>query len=173
MGEFVPFSRIKHKQQFIELNVEFLNWTVEVIKARYGVDIVAIMGGTAREYVEASYEEVARSFERDGIFYILEVAGEAMGMGGVRKLEEGICEIKRMYIRPECRGQGLGKELVRKLLEHAGSVGFSLVRLESGVYMESAHHIYRSLGFKEREPYDGYETPEPFKPFAIFMELEL
>ncbi|MHA1961013.1 MAG: GNAT family N-acetyltransferase [Candidatus Thorarchaeota archaeon] len=173
MGRFVRFDQGKHQEQFVELNIEFLSWSADEMIARYDIDIRSLMGITAREYVETNYEDFVNSYEKDGIIYILEIDDVAMGMGGLRKQVDGICEIKRMYIRPEYRGSGYGKILFRKLIEYAKSVGYSRVRLESGIYMETAHHIYRSHGFKECKEYPGRETPEPFIPYTIFMEKNL
>jgi GNAT superfamily N-acetyltransferase len=91
----------------------------------------------------------------------------------VKKLEDEVGEIKRMYIRPEYRGQGLGTELLNKLISKAKEFNFSILRLETGDYSTTAHRVYRSAGFQERGEYPGGETPEWYKPHCLFMELNL
>ena len=78
-----------------------------------------------------------------------------------------------MYIRPQYRGSGYGKKLLLKLLETAKYYGYSLIKLESSLFMEAAHHIYRSYGFKNCNEYLGVETPEPMKAYEVYMEKEI
>ena len=65
-----------------------------------------------REFVENSLPKFIDMKPEEGIIYILEVDGAVAGMGVLRELEEGIGEIKRMYIRPEYQGRGFGKEML-------------------------------------------------------------
>ncbi|NVM27192.1 MAG: GNAT family N-acetyltransferase [Candidatus Helarchaeota archaeon] len=173
MINFVKFDDSKHKQHFIDLNIEFLSWIVEETKQRYNIDIPSSIGITAREYVEGSYDDYTKSFEKDGIFYLLEIDDIIVGMGGLRRLDKDSCEIKRMYIRPSYRGSGFGKLLFYKLIEYGKNLGYSVVRLESSKFMTTAHHIYRSNGFKECEQFPGAETPEVTKAYSIYMEKRL
>ncbi len=171
--KIVKFVQTKHKHQFINLNIKFLGWVVDEIKKQYKIDLVSLMGISVEEYIQTLYEDFIKSYEINGIIYILEIDGKAVGMGGIRKLEENICEIKRMYILPEFRGLGFGIKLFEKLIESAGVFGYSLVRLETSVFMHTAQHIYSSHGFKKCEEYLGVETPEPMKPYTLFMERKL
>ncbi len=172
-AKLIPLDNEAHRDQFFELNVEFLSWITDVMKDRYGVDIFSIMDGTVHDYVELVIEKFLTIRPPSGITYLLEVNGNIVGMGALTKAGEGIGEIKRMYIRPKFRGCGYGRKLLEKLLEDAKEFGYSKLRLESGIYMETAHRIYRSEGFIEIDKYDGYETPEPFLPYTIFMEKKL
>jgi len=163
----------KHKNEHINLNFEFLSWIVEETKRRYKIDLVTMSGISVQEYVQNGYDEFTKSYENNGIIYIIEVDGNVAEMGDLRRLEENICEIKRMYIRPEYRGLGLGKKLFQMLLESAQNFGYSLIKLESSLFMETAHHIYRSYGFKDCEEFPGAETPEPTRAYSIFMEKKI
>ena len=164
----IDFS--KHKNEYINLNIEFLSWVVAETHKRYKINIIEIMGITAQEYVLNSYDKVMKSYEDNGMIYIVEVGGNVAGMGGVRRLKDGVCEIKRMYIKPDYRGLGYGKNLIQMLLEAAKNFGYSLVKLESSLFMKTAHQIYRSYGFKDCDEYPGVETPEPMKAYEIYME---
>ena len=82
-----------------------------------------------------------------------------------------ICELKRMYVRPAFRGQGIGRALVRTLTEEARLAGFERMILDSHISMKKAHEIYQAFGFKKVSPPDDF--PEKFKSIVVFMECEL
>ena len=81
------------------------------------------------------------------------------------------CELKRMYVRPSFRGQGIGKELVKVLLEDARQAGFERMVLDSFTSMKAAHAIYRGFGFQEMTAPE--EFPDELKPYVVFMECTL
>ena len=75
-----------------------------------------------------------------------------MGMGALKKLEEKVGEIKRMYIRPEYRG-GLGRRMYGLLEDKAKEFGFNVLRLDTSRLMEAALYLYNKVGFIEIEGY--------------------
>ena len=91
-------------------------------------------------------------------------------MGALRKLRGGIGEIKRMYIKPEYQGRGLGKEMLQRLLSKGEESGFSVFYLETGAFMATAQHLYRSMGFHYREEYPETEVPPQLRHVWLFME---
>jgi GNAT superfamily N-acetyltransferase len=93
-----------------------------------------------------------------------------VGVGCLRSIGDDVGEIKRMYVRPEARGTGLGRSLLGALLEAADTAGYERVRLDSVRFMEAAHKLYRSAGFKEIEPYEHSEIPPEFWDYWVFME---
>jgi ribosomal protein S18 acetylase RimI-like enzyme len=111
---------------------------------------------------EAEYDGVS------GVLLVVEsAAGEIVGTAGVRRLEPGIGEIKRMWVRPAWQRLGLGRRLIDRCLEEAQALGFRVIRLDTERNMKAALRLYRSRGFTEVPDYNGNARAQ------IWMELEL
>jgi ribosomal protein S18 acetylase RimI-like enzyme len=94
---------------------------------------------------------------------------QVAGCIALRAIGDGLCEMKRLYVRPEFRGMGLGRKLVEAILDAAREIGYTRMCLDTlSGKMEEAIALYRSLGFKEIPPY--YHNPVEG---ATFMELSL
>jgi ribosomal protein S18 acetylase RimI-like enzyme len=105
----------------------------------------------------------------DGAILMAEVGGEAVGVVALRPLDDaGACEMKRLYVEPECRGQGLGRALAEAIIAEARELGYDVVRLDTVASMIPARRLYRSLGFDERDAY--YHNP---LEDAVYMERSL
>jgi ribosomal protein S18 acetylase RimI-like enzyme len=90
------------------------------------------------------------------------------GCVALRPLEPGICEMKRLYVRPAFRSLGVGKLLAEQVISEARTVGYRRMRLDSLPSMTAALGLYRRLGFREMPPYRA----NPIEG-AVFLELEL
>jgi putative acetyltransferase len=104
-----------------------------------------------------------------GRLILCQFDGKAAGCIALKRLEPTVCEMKRLYVRPEFRGHQLGAKLVSHLIDEARRAGYASMRLDtiSGM-MAQAIALYRSFGFKEIPPY--YDNPIPN---ALYMELAL
>lgn len=103
-----------------------------------------------------------------GELWLVEEDGNFVGCAALRKLEEGICELKRMYIRPSYRGKRWGQELMDVALQTAQSLGYYIMRLDSLQRLEAAVKLYTSYGFQQISPYN-------FNPEAdvVYFEKKL
>jgi len=105
----------------------------------------------------------------DGRLLLAEYERQLAGCVALHKLEADICEMKRLYLRPQFRGRGLGRLLVDRIMAEARQIGYRRMRLDTiEPVMKDAVAMYRKLGFKEIAPY----CANPIAG-ALYMELQL
>ena len=103
-----------------------------------------------------------------GALLIARVRGKPAGCVAVRRQEAGVCEMKRLYVRPAFRGRGVGRALAEAVMDEAVRLGYRRMRLDTIATMNEAVSLYRSLGFREIPAY--YHNPIPG---ARYFQLEL
>ncbi len=96
-----------------------------------------------------------------GVYLVGHQDQRAVAGGRLRRLDEGVAEIKRMYVRPEARSRGVARALLRALEEAALSLGYGVARLDTGPKQPHGLALYRSSGYVEVSPYND-------NPFACF-----
>jgi N-acetylglutamate synthase-like GNAT family acetyltransferase len=94
--------------------------------------------------------------------------GQAVGCVALRPISDTIGEMKRLFVRPMFRGQGIGRRLAERIIAEARGIGFQRMRLDTLPILSAATRLYESLGFVRCAPY--YDTP---LPEITFMELRL
>jgi len=105
----------------------------------------------------------------EGRLLLVECEGQLAGCVALHALGNGICEMKRLYLRARFRGNGLGRALAERIIAEARQIGYRRIRLDTvEPVMKDAVAMYRKLGFKEIAAY--CENP---MARALYMELEL
>jgi putative acetyltransferase len=102
-------------------------------------------------------------------FFVARRNGEALGCGALLIDADGSGELKRMYVRPQARGQRIGRALLARIEEEARGLGLAWVRLETGIEQPEALGLYRASGYAERGPFGEY-VPDRL---SVFMEKSL
>ncbi len=135
-----------------------------------------------REYVDRldfnlDFQDVEEELEAlpgpyaapEGAILLATVDDGAVGVVAVQPLDEdGVCEMKRLYVSPDYRTRGIGRALGEAILDTARALEYDTMRLDTVASMEAARALYRSLGFRERSAY--YHNP---LDDVVYMERSL
>lgn len=103
-----------------------------------------------------------------GKLYLARTEGEAVGCAGFYRLANGICELKRFYLRPSRQGKGFGTAFLSRMLEDAKAAGYTTMRLDSLRRLARAEPLYRKFGFYDIAPYNHNTEPDVY-----YMERKL
>jgi putative acetyltransferase len=159
----------------------FDNPTVELLRAD-------LMSAIAQQLIRALNAELEDRYPEDGAnffrlnadevaegrggFFIAYLAGEPVGCGAVRRTEPGVAEIKRMYVAPSARGQGVGRLILETLEEEARRLGARRLVLETGPRQPEAITLYERAGFIRIPLYGEYlHTPHPELSVCMAKDL--
>ena len=170
---FEPADARRDRAVLTELNIEYLDWLDANIQRDFGISLPPLLGQPIPDYVAATLDKLCDAEPPEGVFYTVHRDGRVVGMGGVRRTIDGASEMKRVFVRPDQRGGGLGITIVRRLIADAESYGYTSMRLDSGPFMTSAHRLYEAEGFQDRPIYDGAEVPSELHHNWRFMERSL
>jgi GNAT superfamily N-acetyltransferase len=104
--------------------------------------------------------EAAMFVEPDGVFRVVRDGGRAVACGGIARFDATRAELKRMYVLPEARGQGLGRRVLVELEVEARRLGYGALVLETGDRQDAALGLYLSAGFERIPCYPPYDSRE-------------
>lgn len=154
--------------------------TSVVRQARFPEDAEAVLG-IWREYVanpsvsldyqgyEAEFADLPGKYEPPaGRLLLAERDGTVAGCVALRKVNHSICEMKRLYVRPDARGAGIGRQLVERLLAEARDAGYAEMRLDVLAEFEHARKLYAAFGFAPADAVSFNPVPG-----AAFLGLSL
>ena len=145
--------------------------TIRIAEARWPDDR-ATVEALLREYIASLSENIGfqdpeselaglpgKYARPSGTVLVAWDGAQAAGAVAYRMVEPGVCEMKRLYVRPAFRGRDIGRELANELIDDAQSRGYRTMLLDTLASMQSARALYRALGFRPVEAY--YENPLP------------
>ncbi|MDT4896481.1 MAG: hypothetical protein QOH25_1558 [Acidobacteriota bacterium] len=153
--EFIQAESVSEISEARELFLEYSEWL--------GLDLCF------QNFEQELAELPGRYALPDGRLLLAVSGGQVAGCVGLRRINDGVCEMKRLYVRPKFRGLGIGRAMAVHLIEEARQLDYAQMRLDTlPKQMGEAIKMYRSLGFREIEPY--YHNPVAG---ALFLELTL
>ena len=147
---------------------DYLVWGNDKMQELYGVH-----PHNPKEAVEQDINQISKFQPPYGQLIVAVYEDKVCGLGSLKSINPEIGEIKRMFVDPTFRRIGAGQAILEGLLSEAKKVGYKKVRLDSPKFMEAAHSLYRSFGFRDIEAYPEMEIPAEFKDYLLFMELDL
>lgn len=151
----------EHRDEIVALFTEYTNMLVEI-------------DPTFVRYLDIqNYDhELAHPEEKyalpNGRLYLAIHKGETAGCIALRRLDQQRCELKRLYVRPQFRGQRIGEMMVRRLLDDARQIGYQAMLLDTLPPLRSAIRLYRELGFYDIPCYN--DSPGNT---TIFLQYDL
>jgi putative acetyltransferase len=119
---------------------------------------------------ESNHLVPAEALRQPNVVFLLAWAGdEVVGCAALVVHDREYGELKRMFVRPSCRGLGVGRALLEALQGQAASRGLSCLRLETGISQPEALALYERAGFRRRGPFGPYRED----PLSLFLQLDL
>ncbi|MEL6257762.1 MAG: GNAT family N-acetyltransferase [Pseudomonadota bacterium] len=109
------------------------------------------------------------ALEADGVMFVARESGRAVGCGALFVRDDGLAEVKRVYVKPEARGQGLSKLLMDKIETEAKARGVEVLLLETGVNQPEAIRLYENRGYRQRSRFAPYNEDA----YSLFYEKAL
>jgi GNAT superfamily N-acetyltransferase len=123
---------------------------------------------TAHNYPQESRHafSIDKLIREEVAFFVMRFEGQPAACGGVKLFGTEYGEVKRMYVRPEYRRRGLGRQILNHLADYAREQGVSVLRLETGIHQTEAMALYERYGFQRRSPFGAYKED----PMSIYFE---
>ena len=147
-------------EYFVWLRQRYLDqqWLIDQVATAQSLD--RELSGLADNY----------SLPQGGAF-LAEADGAIAGAGAWRRRADGSCEMKRVFVREGCQGQGVGRSLCEAIMESARAQGYAVMRLDTAPRMSEARQLYSKLGFVPCAPYHDY--PAEINAVLLFMQARL
>lgn len=113
--------------------------------------------------------DLQKTTAQNSVFLLGYIKERAVACGAISQLSAGVAEIKRVYVRPQARGQGLSKLILKQLEQEARQMGFATLKLETGTRQPESLGLYRKAGYIDIPKFGEYVDD----PFSVCMEKKI
>lgn len=166
--EIRAVEKLDKRDQLKALVREYLDHEISKLRAISDIDL------DTNDLVSNTFDHIDEYLPPSGGLHL--AVGEndrLVGCVFLKMIRVDACEIKRLYVKPDARGLGLGRKLMESILANARILGAKSVLLDTGVFDTAAQALYRKLGFRKIEYYPEGESDPELQPFLVFMQLDI
>jgi GNAT superfamily N-acetyltransferase len=164
-------NTLKEVEVCDQLFRDYMRWLIEELYVTHQLHITPQQEESLHEDFR---EEWPTMLEGKGGIYLATLDGIPSGVCALKPVSDEEVELKRFYVAPSTRGNGMGRLLLEHALDAARQFGYKQVRLETFDFMKSAVKMYKSYGFEEVPAFDGFEgTKHGTGGVELFMQLDL
>jgi GNAT superfamily N-acetyltransferase len=157
----------EHEQIVHDLFAEYLRWVCPKIYEEYRAVF------DAEKMIVHDMETVDIFLPPNGILLLSFENETSTGCACTRTIGQKVAEMKRMYVRPTFRRQGIAAKLVQETIRQVRAMNYEELRLDSAGFMSGAHSVYHAAGFRDTSPYQESEIPQEYWQYWVFMKLKL
>ncbi|WP_138503997.1 GNAT family N-acetyltransferase [Nostoc sp. PA-18-2419] len=168
MLKIILVENEEHKNHIKNLFFDYFHETKLIFRREYNINI------DINTFSEQYLTQLDEFLLPSGRLLLGQYEEQIAGCACLRKINQDIGEIKRMYVKPEFRRKGIGRALLQAIINEAIDIGYSKLRLDTAPYAKEAHILYHVFGFQSIKPYlEKIEIPLEYRANWIFMELIL
>ncbi len=163
----IAIDRIDPSDIVAPLLREYLAWHLADVESVTGIRI------SAADELAADLATLGQFAPPSGGLFVARDGDRLVGCVGLRAVAASAgeaAELKRLYVRPETRGQAVARRLLAAALTFAREAKFRTVRLDSFVTMTAAQSLYRAMGFRAVVPFEDTSIPDSHRKHFVFME---
>jgi ribosomal protein S18 acetylase RimI-like enzyme len=157
-------------EHIVAVAQDYVTWMLAEIRQQFPALDVELFA-TAHDYDDVRKKIPGTNIPPHGCMLLALADEQVCGCIALGKLTDTIGEMRTLYVRPQYRGLGTGKRLVKALIEESRRIGYTHLRLDTLRFMEGAYRLYQSFGFYEIEPYGA--VPDMLKPYIRFLEADI
>ena len=152
--EFIRITDVNLAGQATELGQEYTEWLVAAYAEEHNHEVP----GHAVSHIPHLHDDSDLILDDRGRLYLGVADGQPAAIGLLKPVTETLCEGKRLYVRPEFRGRGFGRQMLERLVTDAREIGYTQMRAEVSLLMREGIALYNSYdNVNEQIPFDGHE----------------
>ncbi len=154
--EFIRITDTSEAAEVAQLGREYTDWLVAAFAEEHNHEVPGHVVNHI-PHLEADSDVI---LDDRGRLYLGVINGEPAAIGMLKPVTETLCEGKRLYVRPEFRGRGFGRQMLERLMTDARDIGYTQMRAEVSLLMREGLALYRTYdpeNLNEHEPFEGHE----------------